>query len=541
MGKTLDKVKKVLPRKPGFVATTQDVIDEKYNKGVDTTRNIPITVGIAKLMNSMMARDEKELLEDRDSTLRNLRKLVVNGALIITPFFIGLPLKMADSAIQQNVDRQNAEEYNNTFDKEILWVDKQIVTEQKAGRDVSKLRAYKKSLVDSKAKMSSYIAKMDATDKDKAVAAKEAAFQTRLLNPSTPMEAFIACDRLDYNSDHEFDMACIEAFRQLIISTNMRLLAEASKMEELDKKVSANDKPITEPGKKDVDFDVEKEGKDAKKQSEKMLQLKECFLIRADNLLGSMCKCGRIIHRYVDKEYNYRRSRIALLNGDADRAIVARFTADDSKEVLKMRKQVEKMVNTIAKSFNDDVKKIELVNYDDSTDVALVVKEDITHTAQDAVRAVVHKGRDVANAIGDPNEKVDRVIEPVDNLVNKVIHDWKKFWDTDKKDEILHGSKIKLRRVILKGLALGAIASYFHPIVAAIAFCGKILHDKAVDEKYRKSIYADMQEELTIVKEKIEDAKNKGDNEAKYKLMRIQHQLERQMAGVRYNVREPGK
>ena len=317
----------------------------------------------------------------------------------------------------------------------------------------------------------------------------------------------------------------------------MRLLAEASKMEELDKKVSANDKPITEPGKKDVDFDVEKEGKDAKKQSEKMLHLKECFLIRADNLLGSMCKCGHIIHRYVDKEYNYRRSRIALLNGDADRAIVARFTADDSKEVLKMRKQVEKMVNTIAKSFNDDVKKIELVNYDDSTDVALVVKEDITHTAQDAVRAVVHKGRDVANAVGDPNEKVDRVIEPVDNLVNKVIHDWKKFWDTDKKDEILHGSKIKLRRVILKGLALGAIASYFHPIVAAIAFCGKILHDKAVDEKYRKSIYTDMQEELTIVKEKIEDAKNKGDNEAKYKLMRIQHQLERQMANVRYNVK----
>jgi hypothetical protein len=541
MGKTLDKVKKVLPRKPGFVATTQDVIDEKYNKGVDTTRNIPITVGIAKLMNSMMARDEKELLEDRDSTLRNLRKLVVNGALIITPFFIGLPLKMADSAIQQNVDRQNAEEYNNTFDKEILWVDKQIVTEQKAGRDVSKLRAYKKSLVDSKAKMNSYIAKMDAVDKDKDVAAKEAAFQTRLLNPSTPMEAFIACDRLDYNSDHEFDMACIEAFRQLIISTNMRLLAEASKMEELDKKVSANDKPITEPGKKDVDFDVEKEGKDAKKQSEKMLHLKECFLIRADNLLGSMCKCGHIIHRYVDKEYNYRRSRIALLNGDADRAIVARFIADDSKEVLKMRKQVEKMVNTIAKSFNDDVKKIELVNYDDSTDVALVVKEDITHTAQDAVRAVVHKGRDVANAVGDPNEKVDRVIEPVDNLVNKIIHDWKKFWDTDKRDQIIHGARFNLRRMIIKGLTLGAIASYFNPIVAAIAFCGKILHDRAVDEKYRKTIYTDMQEELTIVKEKIEDAKNKGDNEAKYKLMRIQHQLERQMANVRYNVREPGK
>ena len=45
-----------------------------------------------------------------------------------------------------------------------------------------------------------------------------------------------------------------------------------------------------------------------------------------------------------------------------------------------------------------------------------------------------------------------------------------------------------------------------------------------------------LEEELEVVKEKIEDAKRKDDNKAKYDLMRIEHKLENDLARIKYNL-----
>ena len=77
-----------------------------------------------------------------------------------------------------------------------------------------------------------------------------------------------------------------------------------------------------------------------------------------------------------------------------------------------------------------------------------VATEGITQTAQDIVRKGVNTARKVVPNEG-PVKSLDRITEPLDNIVNTTIDDFRSAMKSDKRDEIVDGKfRIKLTRVI---------------------------------------------------------------------------------------------
>lgn len=366
---------------------TKEELDYKYNSGVEATKRHPITTKIAELVDSLMKRDEKELLSDKEDTLRKVRRVLVYGSVLVTPFFIGIPIKMIDDAIQRKVDLNNARAYRKVYDRELLWVSRTIVDERRAGHDVKKLQAYQQSLRASKAKTDKYIEELQ---KKEAAHLKDVKESMAMFMARTPVMDFMDLRREGFNTQEEFDNACYETFITII-----------------DKTIKNSRFPVT---------------------------------------------------------------------------------------------------------------------------------ESVTQTAQDAIRAGVHAVRNVASGEG-PVAKLDRIIEPLDNIVNSTIKDFRNAARSDKRDEIIEGDnyRVKLTRVIAKCIAYGSLGVFVHPAVAAIAFLGKMAYDSHVDSKERGRIINDLHQELAIVKEKIKDADGKGDHENKYKLMRIENKLDREIARIKYD------
>ena len=58
---------------------------------------------------------------------------------------------------------------------------------------------------------------------------------------------------------------------------------------------------------------------------------------------------------------------------------------------------------------------------------------------------------------------------------------------------------------------------------------------KTKDERMRNELVRELQTEIKVCEEKIEDAKSKGDNKAKYQLMRTKEKLDAEMARVTTN------
>ena len=106
---------------------------------------------------------------------------------------------------------------------------------------------------------------------------------------------------------------------------------------------------------------------------------------------------------------------------------------------------------------------------------------------------------------------------------------------SDTKEKIVSGSEYRFKavRIIAKCIAYGGLAVLVHPAVAAIAFLGNMAFDKHIDVKERAKIVNDLQTELEVTKEKIKDADSKGDNENKYKLMRIEKSLENEINRIK--------
>lgn len=71
---------------------------------------------------------------------------------------------------------------------------------------------------------------------------------------------------------------------------------------------------------------------------------------------------------------------------------------------------------------------------------------------------------------------------------------------------------------------------------AIIAFLVGAARDKKVDEKTRRQIAREIEEEYAIVAEQRKDAEREGDNKKKYELMRMESKLKAAYAKVRFNV-----
>lgn len=233
-----------------------------------------------------------------------------------------------------------------------------------------------------------------------------------------------------------------------------------------------------------------------------------------------------LIGGFNHKEYFY--------DGDVDELNVAAFESENYKGTSKI---FANRMRVLMETINDRIAytgcKAEFKG-DESRPVVCI--EGITQTVQDKVRSGVHA---VRNALPEENpiKTGERMTEPLDNAVNNIIDNVKSALSSDKRDEINHGQfRIKLIRVITKCIVYGGTAVLIHPAVAAILFLGKMALDMKIDAKERRKITNDLESELEIVEEKIKDADSKGDNENKYKLMRIRKSLQTEVARIKLHM-----
>jgi uncharacterized membrane protein (DUF106 family) len=103
---------------------------------------------------------------------------------------------------------------------------------------------------------------------------------------------------------------------------------------------------------------------------------------------------------------------------------------------------------------------------------------------------------------------------------------------------------IGLLRAAVSGIIIGGVAAsvvQYGPIAtAAIKVIGVITSiaiNRHIDLKVRRRLVIDLENELKIVNEKIEDAKRKDDDKAKYELMRIANKLEKDITKVKFNLK----
>ena len=164
------------------------------------------------------------------------------------------------------------------------------------------------------------------------------------------------------------------------------------------------------------------------------------------------------------------------------------------------------------------------------------VGTNIARGVDNAVSGAVHGLKKIQNSGKHVSVIVNKSVERIENFFNETIQEIKKKDKDARREMIITGQwKNKLLKIIGTCLVSGG-AFYIHPAIAAITLVTSIAVDKHLDQKEREKVLDELDEELKICKEKIEDAKSKGDNEKKYNLMRIQGKLERDIQRIRYNL-----
>lgn len=155
--------------------------------------------------------------------------------------------------------------------------------------------------------------------------------------------------------------------------------------------------------------------------------------------------------------------------------------------------------------------------------------------AEHGVTKVVHTSMGAGGSVRNVATAVAKIPSSLDNEISNFIN---KLIETDKKNRrerlINKGVRVRLFKFIRNSLTTGITAALFGPVVATIGLIGKIAVDEYLDEKERREILREFEQELKIIDEKIDDAKSQGDNKQKYELMRLKDRLEKEHVRVKY-------
>ena len=122
--------------------------------------------------------------------------------------------------------------------------------------------------------------------------------------------------------------------------------------------------------------------------------------------------------------------------------------------------------------------------------------------------------------------------ENYDNQATKLAGWAKKIAFGDKREEIIEGKKWTVMGVAKKMLGTVALFS-INPVVGVLGTVTKYAVDKRLTYKERMQILKELENEQTMIKEKIEDARSAGDNKAKYALMRVDNELSQAISKIR--------
>lgn len=148
-------------------------------------------------------------------------------------------------------------------------------------------------------------------------------------------------------------------------------------------------------------------------------------------------------------------------------------------------------------------------------------------------KKVAEGRRNVVDA-RNAGKAVAKIPMNITDSIKKTVNDWDEMDDNRRKEYII---KPGFRKKYFKALKLcilhyGAFA--INPVLnIVLAICHKFSNTK--DVRIRNELVRELKAEIKVTEEKIEDAKSNGDNQAKYKLMRIKEKLEAELVRVGAN------
>lgn len=267
--------------------------------------------------------------------------------------------------------------------------------------------------------------------------------------------------------------------------------------------------------------------------------MNECGSYRLEDYIYNLNHCRTMIFRTMAREVN--KPEIAEEDeGACESAIYTpTFEGVDMSDISEsyLRLLYEEAYVTFATNPDDDIDQlyedfIRLENLRIALEANNPVKT-VSDNIYKGARKAKGKATKVIGTVKQSVRGVAKVAADAEDNASNVIDSIKQMDYDERRERIIKGGWMrKLRKIIVDGIMYAALWK-LKPVIAAIAFLARTAIDKNADNNTRRDILNELEGELKIVDEKISDAQNKGDNQAKYNLMRIKNQLEREIERVK--------
>lgn len=151
-------------------------------------------------------------------------------------------------------------------------------------------------------------------------------------------------------------------------------------------------------------------------------------------------------------------------------------------------------------------------------------------------KKTVAKGRRTAQDARNAGKAVAKVPMNVTDSIKRTVDKWDELDDNRRKEYIIQPGYRKKYFKALQLAIMHGVAWSINPLLnIVLAISHKLSAHK--DERIKNELVRELKAEIKVTEEKIEDAKANGDNQQKYKLIRIKEKLDAELVRVGANAK----
>ena len=161
----------------------------------------------------------------------------------------------------------------------------------------------------------------------------------------------------------------------------------------------------------------------------------------------------------------------------------------------------------------------------------VALERDLGRKIGHTVRSGLEK---VAKGVDRTKRAVQTVVGPIMDKTKALIDGIKKDTEEDDREAVITDSSFAKLRNFFKQTCLPTAITYYAlgPALAVISFI--VFQARRNEGKSRDRVVRELEMELKLTREKIEDARRKDDDKAKYELMRLESRIEDNIAEIKY-------
>lgn len=175
-----------------------------------------------------------------------------------------------------------------------------------------------------------------------------------------------------------------------------------------------------------------------------------------------------------------------------------------------------KMVHKLAKSDSSLVE----CNIASMLDIYGIL-EDFEYSLDDVLNeSVATAAKDAARKA---KAKITRQGRKLDDSVQRLVDDTRESRREKQYDKMVKNS-VKATSILSKAIAL-AVAGAINPLAGILGLITMVAVHAKTKDKYKKQMIRTLDNEIAILDEKIEDARNEGNKQSKYKLLRTKQEI----------------